>query len=420
MRTIAKYLMLIIISIFSYHNISAQTAKFQPPAGKKILILGQDLGAIGGFTAPNNNGYVDNLPTVPGGITSYTDIANLGGLNYLVNWGSGDVCAQCIVENEIYKNSVLVFGIYMVGMLEQINAGDLDNSIEFFADWVKDANRPVFLRIGYEFNASWANYDPSAYKSAFKRIVDIFRDNQVNNFATVWQSDGTAGNAAQLYHWYPGDNYVDWLGYSHFHNFGEGILQIADEKNKPVMIAEATPRGADLEDGQGMTHWNEWFDPLFQHIYENEKIMALAYINVDWDSQPMWQGQGWGDSRIQMDDYVQQQWLLEINNDTWLNSSDSLFQMLSGSSSAIDEGSQLRGIEIRYYQDQIIFKFKNFESANYTISLHDLQGKIVWQQNLIKPHGYYETKYTIDTPASGMYVVRVFNSDKFYSQKLII
>ena len=56
------------------------------------------------------------------------------------------------------------------------------------------------------------------------------------------------------------------MGYSHFHNKGEGILKLAALKNKPVMIAEATPMGSDLKSDPGETVWQNWFGPLFSHI----------------------------------------------------------------------------------------------------------------------------------------------------------
>ena len=102
-------------------TIGISQALFEPPEGKKLLILGQDMGAIGGFSAPNNDGYVDNIPLVPGGTTTYTSINNLEGLVSLVNYGSGDVCARCILQNETYSNSVLAIGLYMVGILDEIN-----------------------------------------------------------------------------------------------------------------------------------------------------------------------------------------------------------------------------------------------------------------------------------------------------------
>src|ERR1700722_18508296 len=72
--------------------------KFEPPNGKVILFVGQELEAIGG-TAKYNDGYFDHFPAA-GGVTEYTNflpglmscgakIKGLDGLTSLDNWGDG-------------------------------------------------------------------------------------------------------------------------------------------------------------------------------------------------------------------------------------------------------------------------------------------------------------------------------------------
>jgi len=78
------------------------------------------LGAIGGFAAPDNAGYVDHLDLKPGGVTAYTSLPYLQGLDQQVNYGSGDICAQHILDNPIYADSVLAIGLYLVGQEKSI------------------------------------------------------------------------------------------------------------------------------------------------------------------------------------------------------------------------------------------------------------------------------------------------------------
>ena len=84
---------------------------------------------------------------------------------------------------------------------------------------------------------------------------------------------------------------------------------MARAAGKPVMIAEAAPQGFDLERssrrsispiwdgnaGTGFTPlssdeiWQAWYEPLFRLMKDNRDVVrALAYINCDWDAQPMW------------------------------------------------------------------------------------------------------------------------------------
>lgn len=307
-----------------------QLALFEPiEKNKTLLIVGQDLGAIGGFSKPNNDGYVDHIELVPGGITSYTSIPSLGGLNESTNYGCGDIDAKAIIQNRKFDNSVLVLGLYLVNELKNINQGEYDITIREMGEWIKATKRPVFLRIGYEFDGEWNHHDPEAYQLAYRRIVNIFRSTYVENCATVWQSTGRF-DTTYLMQWYPGDDYVDWVGYSHFDNFGEATLQIARNHHKPVMIAESTPLHLQTDEGNPHHVWNQWFIPFFNQIHANSDIIrAVAYINADWESQPMWAGQNWGDSRIQENEFIKKKWLEEISSDFWLNASPSLFQQLN-------------------------------------------------------------------------------------------
>ncbi|MFA9390825.1 MAG: hypothetical protein ACERKD_13520 [Prolixibacteraceae bacterium] len=306
----------------------SQRLSYRPPLEKVLVILGQDMGATGGFAYPDNDGYLDHFDQVPAGFTTYTSINRLEGLTEKTNYGSGNVCAQCYLDNEKYNNSVVVLGLYMVNQLAEITNGSLDANIKKLGTWISAANRPVFVRIGYEFNASWAGYKPSDYIAAFRYLTDYWEEMGVLNFNTVWQSDGY-GSSAQLLAWYPGDNYVDWMAYSHFDGKGEGIIALAKTRSKPVMIAEATPR-MDLKTTDGATAIQGWFEPFFNTIQQNKGVIqAFCYINTNWEAQSMWKGGGWGDSRIQVNPEVQEFWINELLMDHYQFASSQLFETLS-------------------------------------------------------------------------------------------
>jgi len=314
--------------VFVQSQVFGQQNKFQPPEGKVLLIMGQDLGAIGGFSTPNNDGYVDHFEQIPAGFTTYTSLSKLEGLDSLADYGAGDVCARDILNNPKFDQTVLSIGLWLVGQLDDINTGKLDENIDKLSVWLKATNRPVYLRIGYEFNLPFNQYEPSAYKAAYKYLVEKMRDHGVDNVAYVWQSEGS-GTKDEILEWYPGDEYVDWLSYSHFHNKGEGIIELAREKSLPVMIAEATPQGSFLTEVNGGEIWNEWYAPLFEHIEKHDDVIqALCYINTNWDAQSMWHDQGWGDSRIQVNSRVKSNWLSAISENYWLFQSDSLYSLI--------------------------------------------------------------------------------------------
>ena len=337
-------------------------ARFEPPAGKRLLVIGQDLGAIGGFAAPNNAGYVDQLGSVPGGVTTYLALPELRGLEMTANFGSGDLSAQSIIDNPVYAHSALVIGLYLVNQEKRIATGELDDSLKRLARWIKASRRPVFLRIGYEFDGSWNHYDPAFYRRAFQHIVALFREEQVTNCAAVWQGCASPfnGNRQAIAQWYPGDDCVDWVGYSWFLS-GSNQVELADElvhfarvHQKPVMVCESAPQGYDIarltrrkptitlteaitgRDIRSKTPeqiWNEWYVPYFDYLEKNRDVIkVIAYINVNWNAQLMWgfpyRRGYWGDSRVAANPVIRQKWLEMISQKSWLQASPTLFRDL--------------------------------------------------------------------------------------------
>lgn len=329
----------------------AQMGKYMPPAGKTLLIVGQDLGSVAG--------YVEHVWEIPGGITTYTDLSEnahsgmLYGLEDVVNYGSGDVSARASVEN--YPQSTLVIGLYLVDQtganLEHLADGTHDDEIDRLGRFIQNAARPVFLRIGYEFDGPWNHYKPETYIATFRHIVTRLREQGVGNFASVWQS-ATAGDTYRdqpIAAWYPGDEYVDWCGTSYFHfnrSAHDEMLDFARAHEKPVLIAESAPRGYDLaaltysDDGHLLAErsaqqiWDAWFEPYFEYIHANRDVIrAVAYINCEWQAQALWGGPGsntgyWGDSRIEANATLQALWLGKIKAANWLHGSRLLFEIL--------------------------------------------------------------------------------------------
>jgi hypothetical protein len=115
---------------------------------------------------------------------------------------------------------------------------------------------------------------------------------------------------------------VDWLGYSYFnHNAGKNALTFAREVNKPVFVAEATPKGTFLDREEGEKAWNKWYRPFFKSIEKNKDVIhAISYINADWDAQPMWDN--WGNTRLEANDFVKEKWLQEMKKPMYINAED--------------------------------------------------------------------------------------------------
>jgi hypothetical protein len=297
---------------------AAVRAKFEPPDGRILLIVGQDVETI--------NRYVEGTGLPPGGVMSYTSVQRLDGLDAPADHGAGPVHASELLER--YPHSVLQLGLYMVDALDGIAAGEYDVQLERLARWLARIRRPVYLRVGYEFDAPPNRYEPKAYQRAFRHVVELLRTQGVENVAYVWHSYA-AKTARPVDAWYPGDAFVDWVGISYFGqvpDYPEAVMAFAKAHGKPVMIAEASPAGVGTK--YDWLSWQSWFVDFFRFVKEH-RIPVISYINTDWDSQRMWEGQGWEDARVEANSSVKAAWLDEVTRPAYIHATPDLPSLLA-------------------------------------------------------------------------------------------
>ncbi len=334
-------------------------AKFEPEDGQVILFVGQELEAVGGLEE-YNEGYLDYFET-PAGWTTYTNInpgensfgrvqEGLDGLYETHDWGDNDYNATLQLNDPDYQNMALAIGLQFVNHEEKVADGTHDEYINGLADFLLSlGERPVFLRIAYEFDGEpWNHYDKESTIKAYKRIVDMCRAKGVTNTAYVWQSTGfMSPNDGDLESWYPGDDYVDWLGYSFFNRWeDQKMIPFAREKGKPVFIAEASPTISDVDakttgntietqlsnPDQAEDAWQRWFIPFFKTIDDNPDVVkAISYINCHWDSHPMWFDNPTFkriDARLQLSDSISSRWEEITSQPKYIKSSPDLYEKL--------------------------------------------------------------------------------------------
>jgi beta-mannanase len=121
--------------------------------------------------------------------------------------------------------------------LTSIIAGEHDAYIDAWADNARNLGGPLFVSFGNEANGSWFPWSgqfygggavvpdsnpprfegPETFKSAWRHVVDRFRARGATNVQWVlhlmdYSSPNDIWNLAAQY--YPGPEYVDWLGFS--------------------------------------------------------------------------------------------------------------------------------------------------------------------------------------------------------------
>ncbi|MBN2000238.1 hypothetical protein JW935_21995 [candidate division KSB1 bacterium] len=294
-----------------------QTA-LAPADGDCLFILGQ-------ASTTEMLAYMDRIQKSPppAGFAFYTSLSDGAVQKDMPRY-------QSFMEN--YPNTVLQLAIWTGERqwgapgyyLDDIVDGKYDKNIADLADACKNFGKPVYIRLGYEFDG-WHNaYPPDKYIAAFQYFVDKMRAQNVKNVAYVWHSWGVGAyygsedfpdyypalpqsqNVTQEL-WYPGDEYVDWVAMSVFgigwgdlrtNNVVQWLIRFAEDHKKPVMLAEtAAIKTTGSRDSKWILKDTAWFQHVFQLCRSEKAVKAFTYINVNWEANNS--SSTWGNTRIQ-------------------------------------------------------------------------------------------------------------------------
>ncbi|GKY96374.1 hypothetical protein MPSEU_000597000 [Mayamaea pseudoterrestris] len=335
-----------------------------PPPQQTLLCIGQDLFSIDNYVREQYNyslHHSDNhfhrhankhhqthaalSDYVPNVVMSYTDIQTLTGLESPADYGSGIEYANMLDDpNGLWRSlrmrqddedvppPALQLGLWLNGSrgCRDVISGKLQHNVHRLFRFLASRSFHTYLRIGYEFDNPSFGYvnDPQAFQRAFRTMVNYCRSRVTHcrtKVSFVWHS--WAASDVNLEQFYPGDDYVDWIGVSLFlqlrrdvtssitnssaaavgnsiNTVVRRVLDFAKRRNKPIMIAESTPFG-------GLSNmfdpWNEWFAPLL-NVIDDYSVGMFCYIHCDWDAQPMWHNVGFGDTRLATNDTVMRLW----------------------------------------------------------------------------------------------------------------
>jgi chitodextrinase len=190
-----------------------------------------------------------------------------------------------------------------------VAGGSLDAYVHQYARDVKAYGRPVFIRpLCGEVNGNWwRNCSPGAnaaltkadYVAAWRRVVDIFRQEQADNVAWVWNvntfppAPNAWGIDSDLAGYYPGDTYVDWTGADHYDygdpatttnpltpaSYLDAPYAFAAQHGKPFFVAEWGVRhaGAKLTPDQQQ----QFLTGMFDYFAGHPRVKAALYFNYN-------------------------------------------------------------------------------------------------------------------------------------------
>jgi Concanavalin A-like lectin/glucanases superfamily/Glycosyl hydrolase family 26 len=183
--------------------------------------------------------------------------------------------------------------------LANITNGSQDSVIKARANAAKAFGKQMLVRWGYEMNGHWFDWsgasngnNPAAYIAAWKHIVNIFRNAGATNVLWIWTvNNGDNPNVSwnNYANYYPGDDYVDWVGIDGY-NWGtsaswatwQSFAQVFTSGgsttpyqkyagHKPIMIAET----GSVEVGGNKGAWYEGIPGALQSSLPGIKAVVF-------------------------------------------------------------------------------------------------------------------------------------------------
>jgi len=355
-------------------------SRYEPLDGRVLVFAGQNLAATRAYYrldgVPRPVGFSDYVAFQEPG-TPYPGYApdfpaqyqGVDGLLKATNWGAGEQCVDCLLKEPGFEQAAITIGMYLGGpwepsgepctgaencIIARVSRGEFDGQLEKFASWLNGiGDRPVFLRVGYEFDGAWSGYEPNDYRAAFKYIRRFLDARGVDNVAYVWQTFGYASyETLEAYFPEPDsdyDSYIDWVGYSYFTDDpaapGINELKFAREKGLKAFISEVTPHSGvctrQLDVVRSPDGVKEWIDKFFIHLEQNKDVVrAFSYINERWnDSEyaPMWSaeqthncGGFFANSNAHLNDNpeIGRYWGEKVSGSSFLNLEEDLYSKL--------------------------------------------------------------------------------------------
>jgi hypothetical protein len=190
--------------------------------------------------------------------------------------------------------------------LRLIQRGHFDQYVIQAAIAARRWKHPILLRFAHEMNGDWYPWGRGVegnnsyrYRAVWRRLVQIFRRRGADNVQWVWTPNANAGGDFPFRDLYPGDRWVDWVGFDAFNwalrgewnsftdlidNTYEELAKLTD---RPMIVAET----GSSESGGDKAEWVN--SALRREIPKLSRIRAVVFFDdqfedqVDGESRPV-------------------------------------------------------------------------------------------------------------------------------------
>lgn len=230
--------------------------------------------------------------------------------SYLTNIDDMNYSDLYYPANQMVRNdNVITMVGWTIYDMANVNFSHVRKTLETLNQY----NKPMLIRFANEMNCSNLGNDPNLYVKIFRQVADMIHE--YPNLGVVWSPNDMGALDRPFEYFYPGDNYVDWIGISSYsikyfqgnqntsHNdsvfFMTGDYAWATNKikpfmeflkknniNKPIMISEGGVATANIYGEE----YQSWTTPrlrnmLWYLVMKYPQIKMINYFDIYRDNE---------------------------------------------------------------------------------------------------------------------------------------
>lgn len=254
--------------------------------------------------------------------------------------GSGQTAMDSINAKRVEE-----LGASMQVAMNAMSGLDVVKETEWLVTWAKEAatyDMPIFLRFCGEMNGDWVPWhgDPSLYIEKF-RLVHNVMETYAPNVAMVWCPNDVPIelNGFEINSYYPGDDYVDWVGVNFYVDYYDSGLTDLDSNHlqnplthleyiydqyaerKPIMICETGVAHYSIPNSEDLTDWGatnlEKLYSMLPVVYP--RVKGITYLSLNQANENYLVGNRWSNYAISENNLVEETYKRIIQSEMFLS-----------------------------------------------------------------------------------------------------
>jgi len=309
-----------------------ELAKFEPESGIYLGIYAENDKKIG-----QQIDLTDNVYGKDHAIYMYYQDFNQWMPSYT---GSGQTAMDSINAKRVEAAG----GALQVAM-NAMSGLDVVTENQWLEKWAKEAasyDMPIFLRFCGEMNGDWVPWhgDPALYIEKYQLVHDVMAK-YAPNVVMVWCPNDVPVelNGQKIEDYYPGDDYVDWVGvnfYVDYYDSGLTDLKSNHLQNplthlefmyenyadkKPIMICETGVSHYSIPNSEDVTQWGaanlEKLYSMLPVVYP--RVKAITYLSLNQANPNYMVGNRWSNYALSENNVVEEAYKNIISSDVFLS-----------------------------------------------------------------------------------------------------